>query len=409
MSLASRMSRGPALDRKSFDPFDYPWSSGPPPEEWLRGAVASSPSSAMGVPALLGVISLIAGAVAQCSMLVFSGDGDDRKRATGTWQWDLLHSRPAPAPSSPSQVRADLAASLAGSGQFALRKYPLRQKVSQLRVLDPRKVKPKWKNGAVVYEDSTEGDMVERTSREIIFGRLFSPTGGLCGTSPITHLRRSTQAALARDEYQSRVMQNNAAPGLIYKSRAQLTQDQANAWADNYMAQHAGPPNAGKPTIIGSQDDMEVIPVSLRDLQFVEQNQVTREVIAGAYHLPTVYLGDGARPPVYEDRFNLTTFCLGPILTAIDDALTADATLFPPGKPMFVEMLPDALLRMSTRERYASYKDARQAGVMTSNEIRGIENLPPHEDGDILQTTPVGGAVPESAITPVTDPTLPPD
>lgn len=419
MSLAGRMFAGSkAVAQREVKQIEFdgmwPWSIEAP--DWYRqGLVGSSTEQAMGVPALLGVLSLIAGATAQCSALVFRDRGeDDRVRATDSWQWSLVHTRPGPPPATPSQLRADLGGSLAASGQFALRKYKARGRVAEVMVLDPRRVKPKWQNGAVVYEDSaspeTEGGMTVRTSREIIYGRLFSPIGSLCGVSPITNLRRVTQAALARDDYQQRVMQNDAAPGMVYKKAGQaLTNDQADEWIDRYMARHAGPFNARKPTIIGANDDIIPLPVNLRDLQFVEQNQVARETIAAAYHMPTVYIGDGARPPVYEDRFNLATFCLGPVLTAIEDTLSADTDLFPIGSQMFVEMLPEKLLRMSTRERYAAYKDARQAGWLTSNEIRAKENEPPHEDGDVLQTTPVGGAVPESAVTPATDPTLPPD
>jgi hypothetical protein len=35
---------------------------------------------------------------------------------------------------------------------------------------------------------------------------------------------------------------------------------------------------------------------------------------------------------------------------------------------------------------------ARQAGWLTANEIRALENYPPVDGGDVLQVTPVGGA-----------------
>ena len=87
----------------------------------------------------------------------------------------------------------------------------------------------------------------------------------------------------------------------------------------------------------------------------------------------------------------LTTFALGPILTAIDQALSGDH-LFPEGSELFAETLADGLLKPDMKTRYEAYRLARQGGWITANELRARENLPPVEGGDEIQQTPVGGA-----------------
>jgi HK97 family phage portal protein len=369
--------------------------------------------------ALLGVLSLITGAVSQCTTLVQRDLPEGgAKRAPDSWQWDLLHTKTASGMPG-STLRSDLAGQLVSQGSFVAKKIKSRGKVIDLEPLDPRAVVPIRRAGEIQFDVSAYGCPAQMTKRDLVYGRLVAAgTGeryGIRGVSPITALRRSIVSALERANFEQRVMRNDATPRFVLKSSAKLNQEQADDWIEKWSDRHQGAENAGKPTIIGSGDDVVVLPLNLKDLQFVEQTQLTRETIAAAYHVPLVYLGGDARgrPPTYEDRVTLATFCLGPILQCIEDYLSADDDLFPmtrESRGLYVKLLPDALLRMSPLDRYASYSSARQAGLMTSNEIRAQEDLPPHEDGDILQATPVGGAVPHSAETPPTpaaDPTPP--
>jgi hypothetical protein len=73
-------------------------------------------------------------------------------------------------------------------------------------------------------------------------------------------------------------------------------------------------------------------------------------------------------------------------MQAIDQALSASRLLFPRGgERMHVETLVDALLKPDIQTRYEAYKAARQAGWLTANEIRALENYPPKDGGDELQ------------------------
>lgn len=49
-----------------------------------------------------------------------------------------------------------------------------------------------------------------------------------------------------------------------------------------------------------------------------------------------------------------------------------------------IELKIDALLRSNPQERAQYYAQMAQNGMMTRNEVRGLENLPPHGGGDEL-------------------------
>src|SRR3954452_11642301 len=87
----------------------------------------------------------------------------------------------------------------------------------------------------------------------------------------------------------------------------------------------------------------------------------------------------------------LLQFSIAPWLVRFEEALHADDDIFP-DKDLFPEFLADGVLRADTAARYGAYLQGRQAGWLSVNDIRAKENMPPIEDGDQYQTTPVGGA-----------------
>jgi HK97 family phage portal protein len=370
---------------------DWPWS-GTPPDWWLRGSTTQGLAGAVGAPALLGVVLRLSGAASLCPVHVFTDVGDVREQARDSWQWDFLHDGGPVEDVVPSASWSDAAASLAGCGNWYARKVEVRGRVVQLLSRNPQKVRTRISNGMVVFDDSSDGKTVTVTRREMFHARLVALPGEIEGVSPIGAMRTVLQAALSRQRMQSSVMENDARPGMVVKTKAQLTQTQAEEWEEKWLARHQGTHNAGRPTIVGEGTDITVVPLNLADLQFVEQQRMTREEIGGVYGMTPPFLGDGSREITFEDRNMFATFALGPILGAISGALNRDRDIFPRGEGMFCEFLPDALLRSSTKERYEAYAAARRGSWMTANEIRRKENLPPAEGGDEIQMTVVGGA-----------------
>jgi HK97 family phage portal protein len=370
---------------------DWPWS-GAPPDWWLRGSTAQGLAGAVGAPALLGVVLRLSGAASLCPIHVFQDVAEVREQARDSWQWDFLHDGGPIEDVVPSAVWSDAAASLAGCGNWYARKIEVGGRVVQLLSRNPQKVKPRVSNGQIVYDDSSDGRRETVTRREMFHARMVALPGEIEGISQIGAMRTVLTATLSRQAMQKHVMDNDARPGMVVKTKAQLNQTQAEEWEEKWLARHQGPGNAGRPTLVSEGTDIEIIPLNLADLQFVEQQKMTREEIGGVYGMTPPFLGDGSREITFEDRNMFATFALGPIQAAISGALNRDRDIFPRGERMFCEFLTDALLRSSTKERYEAYRVARQGGWISANEIRRAENKPPVEGGDEIQLTPVGGA-----------------
>lgn len=404
MSLARTLARAVGAPVKGVGAgpslADWPWELTPPDSFLTAGG--GTIEQAVGLPAWLSVIRRIAHGAGITPLIVYRGPREDRERASDSWQWDLLHEAPGDR-RAPFNLTADYAACMAGAGNSYLRKVIVgrgrRERVSDLLVLDPRKVKPKRVAGQVVYDDETGGRKVTRSAEEIIHVRdlQFGDAGGdgdLEGVNPIATLRTAVSTGVRRQQWEQHYFDNDARPGVALKFPQELGQPEAEEFLKFWNAHHAGSRNAGKAAAIGGGGDIVAIPpISLVDAQFVEAARLNLQTIAGLYGVPPSLCGDTSEGgPVGEQaQIQFATFALAPILIPLEQALSADPQLFPTGEEMFVEALTDAVVRPDTKTRYDAYRQARQGGWLTANEIRQRENEPRHPDGDVLQVTPVGG------------------
>jgi len=375
---------------------DWPWTL--PVPDSLLGAGLVSLEHAVGLPALTACLYRLAEGIGQMPQIVYRGGArrEQRERATDSDQWRLLHKRPNE-DTTPSVFRGDIAMSVAGTGNAYIRKFKSTVgRVMDLVPLDATTVVPRRMGGRVVFEDSSEGQTVTRTSREIIHVRGIALAGAVEGMSRITATRLALANALRRIQFEDRFYKNDARPGIALTMPMGVDQEQAERWLDVWRVKHEGLDRAHRPAAVPFGTDITPIPVSLEDAQFVESQRFSVQQTAGLFGIPSAMVAPRDDGPglTESDRVQFVTFALGPLFVGIDEAFNADRDLFPDDDPeeLFVESLADALLRPDTASRYSAYKAARQAGWLTANEIRALENYPPRDEGDELQSTPVGGA-----------------
>ena len=77
-------------------------------------------------------------------------------------------------------------------------------------------------------------------------------------------------------------------------------------------------------------------------------------------------------------------FTLAPLCTQFQQALMRRLIPLEERGEYTIELKIDALLRSNPQERAQYYSQMAQNGMMTRNEVRGLENLPPQDGGDEL-------------------------
>lgn len=386
--------------KSSTWPEAWPYSAVPPSElvgGGLYGASRTHLEQAVGIPALLSVMYRISVLTAGVPLKVYRGQSPQRVAATDSWQYELLHDRPTTDGIGALSFYADLAFSIAGAGYTAVRKWKSRGRVAELEPVDATKITPKRADdGRLVFELRDSGKPETLDKRDIIYIRGPAMPGSVVGLSPIAATRLGLTTALKRQLFEGRWYDKNAQAGVIMAFPEKMPQVEAEGWIDMWDERHQGPENWHSTGAIGGGAQVTVLPINLRDAQFVEANQFTAAQIGGMYGMTLPFLNMGENSPTPEDWHYLVVAGLGWILTAIGQAFTQDRDLFPlepdPSRRMLAEHVLDALTKADMKTRYEAYLKARQAGWLTANEIRAKENEPPHPDGDELQATPVGGA-----------------
>lgn len=392
--------RDVALRSSSVWPQAWPYSGVPPAElvgGGLLGAARTQLDQAVGIPALLGVLLRVSQLAGGVPVKVYRGDAPNRTVATDSWQYELLHNRPTTDGLGAFPFYADLVFSIAGAGYTCVRKYKVGRRVAELAPLDATKVTPKRDDsGQLVFElrDGGKPELLDR--REIIYIRGPAMPGSDVGLSPIAAQRLGITTGLKRKLFEARYFDRNAEPRVVLAFPERMDRQTAEGWIDMWNEEHAGEENWHSTAAIGGGATATVLPINLRDAQFVQANEFTAAEIGGIYGVPLPFLNLGDNSPTEEDWKFLVTAGIGWILTAIGQAFTQDRDLFPldpdPSRRMLAEHVVDALTKADIKTRYEAYKAARQAGWLKANEIRALENYPPDPDGDQLQATPVGGA-----------------
>jgi HK97 family phage portal protein len=399
--------------RRSAEQKDAGWPLENPPVGDTSFLFPVGLDQAVGLPAVMAVIRLLSHAAGLVPLLVLRGDESDvRERARDTWQWKLMR-RPGPPPMTRFHFKADLAAQFAGRGQVYVRKFqaggPRRgepgPRVTELLPSRADRITPKRRNGEIVFDDfSGEGMLkpVTRTTDEIIHIRSFSLDGGLEGMSPITAARLAVTAGLRRQEFETMHMTNGIFPGLGFKWPANVDKEQAQTWIEDIEQRHKSTRNAGRMIFVGGGAELVAIPISLEDAQFAEATKLTIAQVAGMYQIPlSFFVPDNRHLPSEEDWRFFLTFALGPIMTGITDAFSADESLFhPDGEELYVHADTDALLSLDPKTKALVHKSQIQSGERLVDELRaadGLGPLPPipkdwqQEPGKVPQLTPVGG------------------
>nr|WP_289171623.1 phage portal protein [uncultured Parasutterella sp.] len=128
--------------------------------------------------------------------------------------------------------------------------------------------------------------------------------------------------------------------------------------------------------------------LSPQDAQLLETRKYNVEEICRWFGVPPVLIGASGVTTwgsgIAEIVSGFHKFTLAPLCTQFQQALTRKLNHVWDRDKYTIEMKLDALLRSNPQERAAYYSQMAQNGMMTRNEVRGLENLPPAEGGDEL-------------------------
>ncbi len=234
---------------------------------------------------------------------------------------------------------------------------------------------------------------------------LMSETGFLTGRSLVLLAREAIGLALAAEEQGARLFSNGVQTGMVLKTAESLDHDAREQLQKSWAEKYSGSGNSWKTLLLENGIDVAKIGLTAQESQYIEARQFQLQDIARIFRIPSVLLGISDKQSTHSSAQQFfdsyTKFTIQPWARRIEQSISRDL-LAASESDLFAKHDLDVLLRANLTDRYAAHQIGIQAGFLTRNEARQIENLPQLDglDEPVLllnigtQTTPTQPAKP---------------
>jgi HK97 family phage portal protein len=204
------------------------------------------------------------------------------------------------------------------------------------------------------------------------------------GLSVISYAARTIGLGLAAEEFGSMFFGNGAHLSGVIEIPGDIEKDKARRVKENFEASHSGMRHAHAVGVLSGGAKFAPVSVSPEDAQFLGTRAAQTTDIAMLFGIPPHMLGQVDRTTswgkgIEEQTLGFLKFTLSGWVNRFEDAWSTMLQ-----QPWQARFNLDGLLRPDSAARYTAYQAARNASIMTPNEIRALENLPPIEGGEDL-------------------------
>ncbi|HIB7242337.1 TPA: phage portal protein, partial [Escherichia coli] len=176
---------------------------------------------------------------------------------------------------------------------------------------------------------------------------------------------------------------NGGRPSGVIEIPGSITEENAKKLKSNWDSGYTGE-NAGKTAILSNGAKYNPTTFSPVDAQTVEQLKMTAEIVCSVFRVPAYKIGVG-QPPSSDNVEALEqqyySQCLQTLIESIE--LLLDEAL-ETGENESTEFDVTTLLRMDSERRMKTLGESVKNTLLTPNEARKRENLPPLAGGDAL-------------------------
>jgi len=260
-------------------------------------------------------------------------------------------------------------------------------RVVNMTVLNPTKVEiRKDKVGGVTF--IYEGENKPLNKNEILHIPDVVRPGETRGISRVTALKDNFGLALALESYAARFFGQGASTNGIIEFPGNLTPEQAKQLVEGFDARHKGFRKAHKTGVLSGGAKFVQTTVANDQAQFIDSRRMAVEDVARAFNIPPHLLGlpgTNTYSSVEQNNIAFVTHTLRPIVQKLESAFTSLMVNEPGGSTAFIKFTLDGLLRGDANSRFSAYSVGLQAGYLTINDIRRLEDLPPVDGGEIIR------------------------
>ncbi len=349
--------------------------------------------TAMSFPALYRCVNLIASTVAGLPLKSYrDGDGDVRTEVKTVWD------DPGAGLFTPYEFKHLAVTHMCLHGNaFLWHVYSDGGALVGFFPVHPSLVSVRFEDGFRRFKfkipgDDTQYDLDESDMTQIMFGSL----DGLTGLSPLEAERNAIGTAIAGNKAAAKMFQNGLMIGGLVTPEETMTEADGKIVKAGLDAKMTGTANAGQLAFVNR--NLKISPWSMNavDGQFLESREHQVTEIARIYGVPPELLGQTQASSWGTGLIELTRGFQRFTLRSYTTPFEQRASLLTRGSS-FVEFLYDGLLQGNPAEEIDLLIKQKEAGILTTNEVRAIRNLPPIEGGDAIATGGIEQGQPPAA------------
>ena len=328
-----------------------------------------SREKAMNIPAVASAVDMISSAVASMPVRLFKYKDDKVEEVTKDERVAMLNSDTHDTLDGFQMKKACVLDFLLDGNGYIFIKREDSNDVSGLYYVDDRFIaisileEPIYKT----YRIGCGGGMYEPFQ----FIKLLRNTrDGARGFGVTEEVSKALETAYRTMIYQLKMAKTNGNKRGFLKSERRLGQDEINllkkAWNNLYSTD-----SEENVVVLNNGIDFREASNTSVEMQLNETVKNLADQIKDMFHI--------------SDDFNLTfKLAIYPVVKAFETALNRDLLLEKEKGKYFFELDVKEIIRANVKERYESYKLAKECGFMTINEMRRMENMNHIEGLDIV-------------------------
>lgn len=232
--------------------------------------------------------------------------------------------------------------------------------------------------GKVFWVTDDKGVVRRRTSREILHLPALG-YDGVTGCSPIRAASEGIGLGMAAEKAAAKLYGSGNMISGVLQSEQRLTAEQADQLKAGWKAKVSGYDSAGDIAVLDSGASFQPVTMPYKDSQFLESRQFQNVEVAKMFGVPLFLLMETSKTTSWgtgleQQAQGFVTWDLAPTwLTPTEQRVKKELL----DSTQYAKYQLGGLLRGDSSARATFYRAMRDTGVMSANDIRSLEELPP--------------------------------
>lgn len=218
---------------------------------------------------------------------------------------------------------------------------------------------------------------------DVMIATVGSDDNGLTGKGVIARGERTIELALNEIELSKNIMANGSAPTSVIKLKKSLGDDAQRRLRESWKKLFQGSKNAGKLVILEDDMDYEKISFSPAELGLTASRSKTSTDLCNLFGVPEQMIDASSNTygSVESMSIRFLQYCISPIINTMETMFNRSLLLEKEKKEgYFFKINTDDVLKSTQEERFSALQTGINAGILSLNEARIKENMPPIPD-----------------------------